>query len=153
MHWSFLVSEPDPRKIRKMVWEIGWGRSVPCTRNACMQARFRLAHDCMPSMFIGNTNRNYPLVFLVQKTKNKWDLLAREVVGAQISSYWTHEWPEVPEIKWVQANNYKFHTFYSVHFHPSLSPRPSFRFSEGLVLRLGHLLDQLHLSTSSVLVN
>ena len=33
--------------------------------------------------------------------------------------------------KWVQTNNYKFHTFCSVHFHPSLSPRPSFRFFRG----------------------
>jgi len=24
-----IVSEPDPRKIRRSVWEIGWGRSVP----------------------------------------------------------------------------------------------------------------------------
>jgi len=24
-----LVSEPDPRKIGRRVWEIGWGRSVP----------------------------------------------------------------------------------------------------------------------------
>jgi len=24
-----LVSEPDPQKIGRRVWEIGWGRSVP----------------------------------------------------------------------------------------------------------------------------
>ena len=24
-----VVSEPDPRKIGRRVWEIGWGRSVP----------------------------------------------------------------------------------------------------------------------------
>ena len=24
-----IVSEPDPRKIGKRVWEIGWGGSVP----------------------------------------------------------------------------------------------------------------------------
>ena len=66
----------------------------------------------------------------------EWDLLAREVVGAQLSSYWAHRRLEVPEIKWVQTNNYKFHTFRSIHFNPSQSPRPSFQFSEGLVLRL-----------------
>ena len=83
--------------------------------------------------FIGNTNRN-PLV-QVKETENKWDLLAR-VVGAQISSYGVHRWLEVSQTKWVRTNNYKFHTFRSVHFDPSLSPRPSFRFSEGLVPRL-----------------
>ena len=76
--------------------------------------------------FIGNTNRN-PLVQF-KETENKRDLLAREVVGALISSYWAHGWLEVPEIKWVQTNNYKFHTFRSVHFDPSQSPRPSFHF-------------------------
>ena len=60
----------------------------------------------------------------------------REVVGAQISSYWTHGRLEVPQIKWVWTNNHKFHTFRLVHFDPSLSPRPSFRFSKGLVQRL-----------------
>jgi len=39
---------------------------------------------------------------------------------------------------WVRTNNYKFHTFRSVHFHLSLSPRPSFRFSEGRVPRLAN---------------
>ena len=29
-----VVSEPDPRKIEKRVWEIGWGGSVHCARNA-----------------------------------------------------------------------------------------------------------------------
>jgi len=24
-----VVSEPDPQKIERRVWEIGWGRSVP----------------------------------------------------------------------------------------------------------------------------
>jgi len=32
--YTLIVSETDPRKIRKRVWEIGWGGSVPCTRNA-----------------------------------------------------------------------------------------------------------------------
>ena len=30
----FIVSEPDPRKIEKRVWEIGLGGSVHCARNA-----------------------------------------------------------------------------------------------------------------------
>ena len=29
-----VVSEPDPRKIEKRVWEIGWGGSVHCAQNA-----------------------------------------------------------------------------------------------------------------------
>jgi len=45
-----------------------------------------------------------------------------EVVGAQISSYWAHGWLEVPELKWVQTSDYKFHTFRSVHFHPAYLP-------------------------------
>jgi len=97
-----------------------------------MQARFRLVHDCM---LTGVYTNCYPLVQL-KETENKWDLLAREVVGTQISSYWAHRQPEVPEIKWVRTSDYKFHTFRSVHFHLSLSPRPSFQFSEGLVPRL-----------------
>jgi len=60
----------------------------------------------------------------------------REVVGAQLSRCWANRRLEAPELKWVRTNNYKFHTFRSVHFNPSLSPRPSFRFSEGLVPRL-----------------
>jgi len=31
---SAIVSEPDPQKIEKRVWEIGWGGSVHCSRNA-----------------------------------------------------------------------------------------------------------------------
>ena len=84
--------------------------------------------------FIGNTNRK-PLVQF-KETKNKQDLLVREVVGAQISFYWAYRRLEVPEIMWVRTNNYKFHTFRSVHFHLSLSPIPSFRFSKGLVPRV-----------------
>jgi len=53
-----------------------------------------------------------------------------------ISSYWAHGQLEVPEIKWVRTNNYKFHTFRLVHFDLSLSPRPSFWFSKGQVPRL-----------------
>ena len=37
-----------------------------------------------------------------------------------MSSYGAHGRLEVPEIKWVRTNNYKFHTFRSVHFDPSL---------------------------------
>ena len=33
-HGHRVVSEPDPRKIGRRVWEIGWGGSVHCTRNA-----------------------------------------------------------------------------------------------------------------------
>ena len=74
-------------------------------------------------VFIGNTN--HKLLVQFKETENK-DMLAREVVGAQISFYWAYGRLEVPEIKWVRTNNYKFHTFRSVHFHLSLSPRPSF---------------------------
>ena len=49
--------------------------------------------------FIGNTNRN-PLVQF-KETENKQDLLAREVVGEQISSYWAYIRLEVLEIMWV----------------------------------------------------
>ena len=38
---------------------------------------------------------------VAQEIKMKQDLLAREVVGAHISSYWAHGRLEVPEIKWV----------------------------------------------------
>jgi len=68
--------------------------------------------------------------------ENKWDLLKREVVGAQLAPYWAHGRLEVPEIKWVQTNNYKFYMFRTIHFHPSLSPRPPSDFSGGLVPRL-----------------
>ena len=81
-------------------------------------------------VFIVNTNHN-PLVQF-KETENEQDLLAIEVVGAQISSYWAHrQLEEVPGIKQVQTKNYKFHTFCSVQFHLSLSPRPSFRFFRG----------------------
>jgi len=38
---------------------------------------------------------------IAQGDQNKWDLLAREVVGTLISSYGAHGRLEVPEIKWV----------------------------------------------------
>ena len=101
-----------------------------------MQAHFRFMIACLCAL-IGNTNRN-PLVQL-KETKNKQDVLARDVVGARISSYWAHG-RQGPAIKWVRTNNYKFDTFRSIHFDPSLSPRPSFRFSEGLVPRLAKKL-------------
>jgi len=113
-----LFSEPDPRKNWKGVPgdRLGW----MCTSPECRRASDWFMIACL-RVFIGNKNRN-PLVQL-KETKNKWDLLAREVVGAQISSYWAHGWLET---KWVRTNNYEFHTFRSVHFHLSLSPRPSF---------------------------
>ena len=83
--------------------------------------------------------RNRKPLVQFKEAENKQDPLAREVVGAQISFYWAYGWLEVPEIMWVRTNDYKFHTFRSVHFHLSLSPRPSFRFSEGLVPRLEYL--------------
>jgi len=100
-----------------------------------IQARFRLVHDCM----LTHVYKPQP-ASTVQRVQKKWDLQAREIVGAQICSYWAHRRLEVPEIKWVQTNNYKFHTFRLVHFHLNLSPRPSLQFSKGLVPRL----DQEH---------
>ena len=90
-----------------------------------MQACFRWVHDCMPTRVYWKYK---PQTASIQfkETENKQDLLAREVVGAQISFYWAYGRLEVPEIMWVQTNNYKFHTFRSVHFHLSLSLRPSF---------------------------
>jgi len=46
--------------------------------------------------FIGNTNCK-PLVQF-KETENKQDLLAREVVGTQISFCWANRWLEVPEL-------------------------------------------------------
>jgi len=43
-------------------------------------------------VLIGNTNCNLLVQF--KETKNKEDLLAREVVGAQSSSYRAHGWLE-----------------------------------------------------------
>ena len=34
IHTPDIVLEPDPQKNRKEGLEIGWGRSVPCARNA-----------------------------------------------------------------------------------------------------------------------
>jgi len=47
-------------------------------------------------------------------------MLVREVFGAKLSPCWANGQLEGPEIKWVQTNNYKFHTFHLVHFNPSL---------------------------------
>jgi len=33
--------------------------------------------------------------------ENKWNLLAKQVVGAQLRPYWANRQLEVPEIKWV----------------------------------------------------
>ena len=46
-------------------------------------------------MFAGNTNHK-PLVQF-KETENKWDLLAREVVRAQLSPHWAHGRLEVPK--------------------------------------------------------
>ena len=119
--------EPDPRKNRKegLGDRLGWR----CTlRLECRHASDWFMIACQRA-FIGNTNHK-PLVQF-KETENKQDLLAREVVGAQISFYWAYGRLEVPEM-WVRTNNYKFRIFRSVHFRP----RPSFRFSEGLVPRL-----------------
>jgi len=40
--------------------------------------------------------------------ENKRDLLAKEVVEVQLSPNWADGRLDVPEIKWVQTNNYKF---------------------------------------------
>ena len=72
------------------------------------------------------------------ETENKQDLLARDVVGAQIIFYWAYERLEVPEIMWVRTNNYRFHTFVR-YTSTSASPRPSYRFSKGLVPRLSEV--------------
>ena len=48
--YSRLVSEPDPWKIGKRVWEIGWGRSVPYTECRCAFDWFMIAFLCV---FIG----------------------------------------------------------------------------------------------------
>jgi len=64
-----------------------------------MQVCFQLIHDCMP-MRVYWKYKPQP-ASIVQGDQNKRDLLAREVVGALISSYWAHKRLEVPEIKWV----------------------------------------------------
>ena len=127
-----IVSEPDPLKNWKedLGDRLGW-KCTLCPECRCASDGFMIACQCA---FIGNTNRK-PLVQF-KESENKQDLLVREVVRAQISFYWAHGWLEVPEIMWVWTNNYKFHTFRLVHFHLSLSPRPSFQFSEGLVPRI-----------------
>ena len=129
-----VVSEPDPRKN----WKEGLGDRLgrKCTvRPECRHASDWFTIACLCA-FIGNTSRNLLVQF--KETKNKQDLLVRVVVGAQISSYWANRMARIPEMKWVRSNNNKFHTFRSVHFHFSISLRPSFRFSEGLVPRLIH---------------
>ena len=78
-----LVSEPDPWKNQKAGLGDRLGRK--CTvrpEYRCTSDWFMIA--CL-GVFIGNTNRNPPVQF--KETKNKQDLLAREVFGAQICSY------------------------------------------------------------------
>jgi len=92
-----LVSESDPWKK----WKEGLGDRLGqkyTLHPECRRASdwFMIACQCA---FIGNTNRK-PLVQF-KETENKQDLLAREVVGAQISFYWAYRWLEVPEIMWA----------------------------------------------------
>jgi len=92
---SMLVSEPDPRKNQKEGLGDRLGRK--CTvRPECRHASDCLMIACLRT-FIGNTN--HKLLVQSKKTKNRWDLLVREVVGAQISSCLSHGQLEVPEIK------------------------------------------------------
>ena len=130
----WVVSEPDPRKNQKEGLGDRLGRKYTlCPECRCPSDAW--VHDCMPTRVYWKYKPQ--TASTVKETeKGKQDLLGREVVGAQISFYWAYGRLEVPEIMWVRTNNYKFHTFRSVHFHLSLSPRPSFRFSEGLVPRL-----------------
>ena len=76
-----LVSETDPRKNQKKDLRDRQGRK--CTLRPecrCASDWFMVACQCA---FIGNTNCK-PLVQF-KETENKQDLLAREVVGTQIS--------------------------------------------------------------------
>ena len=58
--------------------------------------------------FIRNTNCK-PLVQF-NETENKQDLLAREVVGAQISFYWAYGRLEVPDKMWVRIITNSIHS-------------------------------------------
>ena len=62
-----------------------------------MQAYFRWVHDCMPTRVYWKYK---PQTTSIQfkETENKQDLLAREVVGTQISFCWANGWLEVPEL-------------------------------------------------------
>ena len=88
---QFLVSEPDPQKN----WKEGLGNRLGWKCTVCLECK-RTSNWFMIARlhtFIGNTNRNLLVQF--KETENKQDLLAREVVGAQISSYWAHGQLEV----------------------------------------------------------
>ena len=80
--------EADPRKIRKDLEGLGDRLGWKCTVHPeckCASDWFMIA--CLHA-FIGNTNRNLLVQF--KEVENKRDLLAREVVGPQLSPYWAH---------------------------------------------------------------
>ena len=70
---SILVLEPDPWKNRKEGLEV--------YRAPGMQACFRLFNDCMFTYVYWKYK--HKLLVQSKETKNIWDLLVREVVGAQ----------------------------------------------------------------------
>ena len=92
-----VVSKPNPRK-EGLGDRLGW----KCTVHS----------EC----------RHIPICIYWYSSR-RWKIVARVVVGAQLSSYWANRWLEVPEIKWVWTNNYKFHTFQP--------PSPSFWYFQG----------------------
>ena len=83
LEWlQYIVS--DPQKNRKEGLGDRLGRKCTvCPECRCTSNWFMIA--CLRT-FIGNTNHN-PLIQF-KETENKWNLLVREVVGAQISYYW-----------------------------------------------------------------
>ena len=85
--WSclLLVSEPDPRKIRK----VGLGDRLG--RKCILRPECRRASD----WFMSACQRERNPIVQFKET----ELQAREVVGAQISFHWAHGRLEVPEIK------------------------------------------------------
>ena len=89
-----------------------------------MQVHFWLVLDCILLCIYWKHNLKHASI--VQGGRK---ITGSDVVGAQQSSYWAHGRLEGSEIQWVQTNNYKFHTFHSGQFHPSLHPRPPFQFS------------------------
>ena len=76
-----MVSEPDTQKNLKKGLEDRLG--LKCTGPECRHASNWFMIACL-HVFIRNKNCN-PLVQF-KETENKQNLLAREVVGAQISS-------------------------------------------------------------------
>ena len=126
-----LVSEPNPQKIEKedLVNRLGWNGSVHCARYAgALPIGFWLAFSCA---LIRNTNRTravFAFCFVLERCETKW---VRSKRFCACLVFRTLYWPR----KIIQL--IKFLTFHSVRFHPSRFTRPSFRFFEGLVPRLG----------------